>query len=199
MSNQGNPETKRKFNPFLALGIAFLPVIFVWFLLRRGHSTTARIVGFVWTAVFMLAAVSANLEGERSPSGAPQTGSVGEPYQLTPEQAAERRLRAVERSPENFLSLVDVSGEKGGFDTVFILSGTLHNSAEVDIKDAQIRCALFGPSGTELGAVEETLYEIVPANGDKRFSELNMGFMSSQQVARHDCAIVDAEAIIEEH
>lgn len=38
----------RKVSIPLGIGILFLPYIFAWFLLRRGYSTTARVVGFGW-------------------------------------------------------------------------------------------------------------------------------------------------------
>lgn len=38
----------------LGLGIFVMPYIFVWFLLRKGHSTTSRITGFSWLFVMLL-------------------------------------------------------------------------------------------------------------------------------------------------
>jgi hypothetical protein len=35
----------------LGVGILFIPLVFVWLLLRKGHSITARIVGFSWLFV----------------------------------------------------------------------------------------------------------------------------------------------------
>ena len=35
---------------WLGLGVLLFPVVFVWFLLRKGHSTTSRVVGFAWLA-----------------------------------------------------------------------------------------------------------------------------------------------------
>ena len=61
MTNQeAAPVERRKFNLLLAIGIFFFPIIFVWFLLRRGHSTTARIVGFVWTLLWLAIGVAGN-------------------------------------------------------------------------------------------------------------------------------------------
>lgn len=41
------PPTRRVSFP-LGLGIFFVPVIFVWFLLRKGHTTASRVLGFGW-------------------------------------------------------------------------------------------------------------------------------------------------------
>jgi hypothetical protein len=185
---------RRKFNVFLAIGIFFLPIVFVWFLLRRGHSTTARIIGFVWTALFVVVALTS------PPSNTTDTTQAAPSAPQVAESATEiaaRHRREVERSPERFLVLEDESGVRAGFDTVFLLSGRIQNTTDVDIKDPTIICALFGDSGTEIGRVRETLLQIVPANGRKSFSELNMGFMGSTQVASYNCEIIDAQAMLE--
>ncbi|MEN9911688.1 MAG: hypothetical protein RI956_132 [Pseudomonadota bacterium] len=36
----------------LGIGIFFIPVIFSWFTLRKGYSTLAKILSFVWLAIF---------------------------------------------------------------------------------------------------------------------------------------------------
>ncbi|MFT4179272.1 MAG: hypothetical protein QM612_07390 [Thermomonas sp.] len=41
-------QPTRKVGILLFIGILFLPYIFVWFLLRKGHSTLARTLGFGW-------------------------------------------------------------------------------------------------------------------------------------------------------
>lgn len=33
------------------MGILLFPIIFVWFLLRQGHSTASRVIGFAWLAL----------------------------------------------------------------------------------------------------------------------------------------------------
>ncbi|WP_286790778.1 MULTISPECIES: OB-fold protein [unclassified Pseudomonas] len=48
------------------MGVFLFPVVFVWFLLRQGHSTTSRIVGFAWFAVMVVGMAS----GERQSSKA---------------------------------------------------------------------------------------------------------------------------------
>lgn len=60
--------TKRNVGFLLGLGILFIPVVFAWFLLRSGHSLLARIVGFGWLVLCVLAVVG-------SSSTAPGNGS----------------------------------------------------------------------------------------------------------------------------
>ena len=42
----------------LFLGVLFAPGLFVWLLLRNGHSGAVRAMGFSWAAVVLLAFVS---------------------------------------------------------------------------------------------------------------------------------------------
>ena len=45
----------RKVGVLLGLGIFLMPYIFAWFLLRKGHTQLARVVGFVWLGFMVLA------------------------------------------------------------------------------------------------------------------------------------------------
>lgn len=54
---------KRKVGFFLGLGIFLLPPLFVWLLLRKGHSTLSRGLGFAWLAIILLLSVSGGQEG----------------------------------------------------------------------------------------------------------------------------------------
>ena len=51
--------TKRNVGFLLGLGILFLPFVFVWFLLRNGHSLLARIIGFGWLVLSILVVAGA--------------------------------------------------------------------------------------------------------------------------------------------
>lgn len=42
----GPVQAKRPVGFLLGIGIVFIPIIFSWFLLRKGHSVLDRIVGF---------------------------------------------------------------------------------------------------------------------------------------------------------
>ncbi|MBO9552068.1 hypothetical protein [Pseudomonas sp.] len=52
-------QRKRGVKFLLGLGVFFIPLIFSWFLLRKGHSTLARILGFAWLAAGLLILASA--------------------------------------------------------------------------------------------------------------------------------------------
>lgn len=196
-------EGARKVGFLLGIGIFLVPIVFAWFLLRKGHSTLSRVVGFVWLALVCLVWIG-SLNAPPVPDS--QSNAVTPPVAQTEAEkvaAAEKeaeRLRVqverdVRRSPENYLTLEEVSGQKGGFDTVLIISGRLRNTSDFTLKDPTFRCELFGPSGTRVGAVEETLFEQFPAKDTKRFREFNLGFMGSDQVATYNCRITDGEVV----
>jgi len=64
---------------WLGVGIFLFPVIFVWFLLRQGHSTTSRVIGFVWLALMVVAMAS----GDRpSSKPAPASSSQSQPAKV---------------------------------------------------------------------------------------------------------------------
>lgn len=48
------PTPRRKVGIPLAVGIFFVPFVFVWLLLRHGHSTLARVLGFGWFGLGVL-------------------------------------------------------------------------------------------------------------------------------------------------
>lgn len=58
-SNKGAKQpASRRVGFALGVGIFFVPVVFVWFLLRQGHSVASRVVGFAWLAVFLVGVAS---------------------------------------------------------------------------------------------------------------------------------------------
>lgn len=64
-------QTPREVGLLLAIGIVFLPGIFVWFLVRGGHSTLARVLGFGWFAIVLIFS-QVLVTGSHSLADAPQ-------------------------------------------------------------------------------------------------------------------------------
>lgn len=198
------PEGTRRVGLLLGIGILLLPVVFAWFLLRKGHSTLARVVGFIWLTIVLLVwigglnAPPASTDGPLKATTTPVEQTEAERAAAAEVEAERQRAqteRDVRRNPENYLELDRVSGTKGGFDTVLIISGSIRNTSDIVLKDPTLRCELFGASGTKVGGVQETLFEQIPAQGVTRFTDLNMGFMGSTQVATYNCQITDAEVV----
>jgi hypothetical protein len=77
--NAVTAPTQRKVGFPLGLGIFFIPLIFAWFLLRRGHTLLARILGFAWLALSLLVYIGSpsTPPGQRSaPVAAPTAASA---------------------------------------------------------------------------------------------------------------------------
>lgn len=49
-----NAENKRSVGILLGIGIVFMPLIFAWFTLRKGHSTKAKVASFIWMAMMII-------------------------------------------------------------------------------------------------------------------------------------------------
>lgn len=59
----GKPNTttaSRSVGLLLGIGILFLPMLFSWFTLRKGHSTKSRVISFCWLVFSLLIVVSGN-------------------------------------------------------------------------------------------------------------------------------------------
>lgn len=69
---EAQPEAAaRKIGSWWIVGIVAAPIIFVWPLLRRGHSTLARVLGFGWLVVGLLAINVLAQDGATAPEAAP--------------------------------------------------------------------------------------------------------------------------------
>ena len=76
--------SQRNVSLLLGLGIFIIPYIFVWFLLRSGHSALSRVLGFGWLAFFLLPM----LLDSHSITAPPQNGAnVAAPAYSSPAQS----------------------------------------------------------------------------------------------------------------
>ena len=82
--------------------------------------------------------------------------------------------------PESKVSIVRLEWNKGGFGTVMLATFGVHNGNQYAVKDVKIRCDLAGNSGTTIGSVQQTVFELIPANQTRTFEQVNMGFVRSQ-------------------
>lgn len=110
-------EPVRKVGFLLGVGIFLLPIIFVWFLLRKGHTTRSRVIGFIWT---LLVVIFAFAGGENTaPVGA---GNVAKVTSTSAEAAVEEAVpeegakltgpqRNAVRSAKSYLSMSGFSRE----------------------------------------------------------------------------------------
>ena len=82
--------SKRKVGFLLGIGIFLIPFIFVWFLLRKGHSNVSRAIGFGWLAVLVI--ISMIPKAPEQPNASPQQSAISEikpqiSYQIPPGQS----------------------------------------------------------------------------------------------------------------
>ncbi|WIX01166.1 hypothetical protein QK899_11530 [Pseudomonas sp. AR5] len=61
---QPRATVSRSVGFWLGVGILLFPMIFVWFLLRQGHSTASRVIGFAWLTLVVVGMAS----GDRNAS-----------------------------------------------------------------------------------------------------------------------------------
>ena len=85
---------------------------------------------------------------------------------------------------------LDYTWTKGGFDNVMMANFTVHNPSTFRIKDIEVTCTSFAPSGTQIDDNKRTIYEIVPAKSTRHFNDFNMGFIVSQ-VKSTACRVSD--------
>jgi hypothetical protein len=77
-----------------------------------------------------------------------------------------------------------------GFGTVMMADITITNPTPHSVKDVEIRCSTFGASGTKLGDLKQTIYELVKPKSTKKVKRVNMGFIHSQ-TDKVGCVISD--------
>lgn len=86
---------------WLGVGVFLCPIIFVWFLLRRGHSATSRVIGFAWLALVLVAMASGDRSSDRSvakSSSQSQPAKVAAPAAPLQEYSAQQLAQAYGRN-----------------------------------------------------------------------------------------------------
>ncbi len=89
-------------------------------------------------------------------------------------------LAVFREHPELGGEVVKIVPRKAGFGAVMVIDITIRNRSLSHLKDFQIRCSNKGPSGTEINASNQTLYETVEARSTRTFRRVEMGFINPQ-------------------
>jgi hypothetical protein len=140
-------------------------------------TTRRHVISAVGLALFVLLAFgSVDSGGNRQDSPSSDTSVV--PAPPTPKEEA---LKAVK---------LDYKWRKGGFDNVMEADFTISNPTPYAIKDVEITCVHFAPSGTPIDSNRRTIYERIRPKGKKVVKDFNMGFIHSQ-VKSSACSITD--------
>ncbi|MGE4350591.1 MAG: zinc ribbon domain-containing protein [Bdellovibrionales bacterium] len=85
----------------------------------------------------------------------------------------------VKSEVRNLLKL-DFSWRTEGFGSVMKANFTIHNNGTHNIKDVQIKCEHYANSGTMIDQNTEVIYEVIKANSNRSFQDVNMGFIHNQ-------------------
>jgi hypothetical protein len=109
----------------------------------------------------------------------------------TAKEAEAARIKA-EGTPIENAELVFHGWKISGFGVIFLGDFSIKNKGVYPIKDFDIRCTISAASGTELGTVRATAYEMVKPRSTLRLKELNMGWMNSQ-ATKANCEIRSVE------
>lgn len=84
----------------------------------------------------------------------------------------------------------DFAWKTGGFGTVALVTITVVNANPFPVKDLKFRCEVHAKSGTGLGSLSHTVYDVVKADATRKLPEANMGLVDSQ-AASLSCAVID--------
>lgn len=90
MTDQPPVTARRKVSVLLGIGIFLLPIVFTWFLLRRGHSVLSRILGFGWLVLVTLAWIGGMNAPPTPPTDSLPTGTSSSAEASSPNSAAEK-------------------------------------------------------------------------------------------------------------
>lgn len=77
------------------------------------------------------------------------------------------------------LTLRDVAWSKTRYGVLFA-HFSVHNESHIAVKDFTISCSTYGESGTALGQVSKTIYEIVSAQSMKAYEGIEIGLVDRQ-------------------
>ena len=107
-------------------------------------------------------------------------------------QSAATELERQRKYPKDYLTL-DFTWKAGGFGAVMVADFVVKSTLQFPVRDIAVRCVGSGNSGTELGVVRQTLYEVIPAKTTKRINNISMGFIPGQ-MTRARCEITSVRS-----
>lgn len=125
-----NAESPRSVGLLLGAGILFLPLIFSWFTLRRGYTTTTKAVAFVWLAFCLLIVGTHDTKNAGSLADASSSSSSAQVMQVGIQQLlADYKNNEVGADNKYKGNLIEVTGiisdvKKDILDNLYVTLGT---------------------------------------------------------------------------
>lgn len=146
---------------------------------KKSPTSRAGSLGLILVAVLVLSVFAA-----LSSTPTPTDNASPPPATAPAERPASRRDQALAQTK------IEFTWRKGGFETAMIADFVITNASPWRIKDLEVTCEHFGPSGTKIDSNVRTIYEIVEPKSTKHINEFNMGMIRSQ-VSSSSCAVTN--------
>lgn len=122
-------------------------------------------------AVLLVLLLAVYLGTADRPAGTPV------PQTSVPTQQTEQDKRDIARRQ---IEVKDFTWSKSSFGVMTLNVLTVANRSDYDLKDIEVYCRHSAPSGTQIDSNTRTIYEIIPARGERTFRGFDMGFIHSQ-------------------
>lgn len=69
---------------------------------------------------------------------------------------------------------------RDGFDTILMADFTIENNSKHGLRDFEVQCSGYAPSGTRIDGNKQVIYETIEPGKSKSFKKINMGFLHGQ-------------------
>ena len=145
-----------------------------------------------WIAVLILLGVGILCVGGCFLAGALGIGASGAGIEAVSDSIEEAEAKKKESIKD--LEIVDFKWNKESFGSVMEADFTIKNNGTVDVKDIEIECVHYAPSGTKIDSNTRTFYELIKAGESRELKSVNMGFIHSQ-VEKSESAIISATIV----
>ena len=105
--NSEAPSNIKRVGILLAIGIFFLPVIFSWFTLRKGHTTKAKVISFLWMGMCFAGIIGSQGENKSNNASSitspakPKVEQTTSPAKETKDQVMQVNIRDILSAYEN--------------------------------------------------------------------------------------------------
>lgn len=139
----GAPRRSRKVSRALFIGVLLLPMLFVWFLMRRGYSTRSQIVGVAWLGVIGLTLLIGAPRGLVTKASPGPTASSAPRAWETPSRAP-----GLGGAPSDLEFKLDQT--RSAY-KMLRTAVTLKNNVGRDLRYVEVFCSYYDAAGVLLG------------------------------------------------